>query len=223
MRGFVILFAALWCCICIRLEATPRDTVRKQSKQDSLITIERLVKEPHSPHKATIMAMILPGSAQIYNGQWWKVPILYGGLAADIYGIIWNQKRYRIYRDAYVEWVSYTKALEENPDTPYPNNPAWDKIPKSFDVQTDPYLQKPEGKKWFKNILNNRRDNFKRNRDLCYIVLAAIYAVNIIDATVYAHFYDFEINEDLSLHVQPTSYYSPLSGGTLGLTLTLNF
>ena len=35
--------------------------------------------------------------------------------------------------------------------------------------------------------------------------------------------YDFEIDEDLSLRVQPTSYYSPLSGGTLGLTLTLNF
>ena len=53
--------------------------------------------------------------------------------------------------------------------------------------------------------------------------MAAIYAVNIIDATVYAHFYDFEIDDDLSLHVRPTSSYSPLSGGMVGLTLTLNF
>lgn len=223
MRGIVILVTMLLVCLCVALEAAPRDTIRLQSKKDTLMTIEQLVKKPHSPHKATIMAMVLPGSAQLYNGQWWKVPILYAGIAADIYGITWNQKRYRLYRDAYVEWVKYTDALAENPDTPYPENPAWDKIPKGFDVRTDPYLQKSEGKTWFKNILNNKRDNFKRNRDLCYIVMVAIYAVNIIDATVYAHFYDFEIDEDLSLRVQPTSYYSPLSGGTLGLTLTLNF
>ena len=186
MRGIVILVIALLGS-CWQLNAGPRDAVRKRMDGDTL-TIEQLVKKPHSPHKATIMAMVLPGSAQIYNGQWWKTPILYAGIIADIYGIVWNQKKYRDYRDAYVEWVSYTKALAENPDTPYPENPAWDKIPKSFDVRTDPYLQRSEGKTWFKNILNNKRDNFKRNRDLCYIVMAAIYAVNIIDATVYAHF-----------------------------------
>ena len=185
-----------------------RDTVKIQPVNDTLKLIEQIIKKPHSPHKATLMAMALPGSGQIYNGQWWKVPILYGGIAADLYGIIWNQKRFKEYKDAYVEWVQYTDALAKNPDTPYPQNPAWDKIPKSFDVE---------------NTLNNRKTNFKRNRDLCYIVMAAIYAVNIIDATVYAHFYDFEIDDNLSFHLNPSSSYSPISGGSIGLTLTINF
>ena len=223
MRGIVIFISALLFCISSQAIVPVRDSVVFQTGNDTIRAIEQIVKKPHSPHKATIMAMVLPGSGQIYNGQWWKVPILYGGIAADIYGIAWNQKHYREYRDAYVEWVSYMNALAENPDTPYPENPAWDKIPKSFDVKTDPYFQKSDGRNWFKNTLNNRKNNFKRNRDLCYIIMAAIYAVNIIDATVYAHFYDFEIDDDLSFHIQPTSSYSPLCGGTVGLTLTFNF
>ena len=119
--------------------------------------------------------------------------------------------------------VQYLDAKAKDPDTPYPQNPAWDKIPKAFDVETDPYLQTSQGQTWFKNTLSNRKTSFKRNRDLCYIVMAAIYAINIIDATVYAHFYDFEIDDNLSFNLQPTSSYSPVSGGSIGLTLTFNF
>jgi len=223
MKRIVILISALLYYVSSQAAFPGRDTVIFQTGNDTLRAIEQSIRKPHSPHKATIMAMVLPGSGQIYNGQWWKVPILYGGIAADIYGIVWNQKHFREYRDAYIEWVRYMNALAENPDTPYPENPAWDKIPKSFDVQTDPYFQNDAGKTWFKNILNNRKNNFKRNRDLCYIVMAAIYAINIIDATVYAHFYDFDINDDLSFHIQPTSSYTPLCGGTVGVTLSLNF
>ena len=51
--------------------------------------------------------------------------------------------------------------------------------------------------------LKTKKDNYKRNRDLLYIVSGAIYAIQIIDATVFAHFYDFEINDDLSMNLRP--------------------
>lgn len=223
MRKVLLFISGLLLWVSGYAVTFDRDSVIVLTNSDTLTAIEQIVKKPHSPHRATIMAMILPGSGQVYNGQWWKVPVLYGGIGADMYGIIWNQKRFREYRDAYVDWVQYLDALAKNPDTPYPSNPSWDRIPKSFDVQTDPYLQTEAGKTWFKNTLSNRKTSFKRNRDLCYIIMAAIYAINIIDATVYAHFYDFEIDDDLSFHIQPTSSYSPLSGGMIGLTLTFNF
>ncbi len=167
--------------------------------------------------------MILPGSGQIYNKQWWKVPILYGGVAATLYGIMWNGDRYVEYKAAFLEYSQYLDAKSIDPNTPYPDDPAWDKIPKGFDVETDPYLQTPSGQQWFKSTLNNKKTSFKRDRDLCYIIMGAIYALNIIDACVFAHFYDFEINDDLSMRVQPSSSYSPVNGGTVGVSLTLKF
>ena len=81
----------------------------------------------------------------------------------------------------------------------------------------------PEMRKRLQEQLKTKKDNYKRNRDLLYIVSGAIYVIQIIDATVFAHFYDFEINEDLSLNLRPSTGFTPVSGGTVGLTLTFNF
>src|ERR1700749_5064202 len=35
----------------------------------------------HSPHKAVMHSLMVPGWGQVYNRQYWKVPIIYGGLA----------------------------------------------------------------------------------------------------------------------------------------------
>lgn len=223
MRKLVLILSILLFVIGVQAAGWEKDTVKVATVTDTLISVEQVIRKPHSPHKATIMAMILPGSGQIYNGQWWKVPILYGGIAADIYGIVWNNNRFKEYRDAFMEYSQYLDAKAKDPNTPYPENPAWDKIPKGFDVETSPYMQTAAGQQWFKNTLSNRKTSFKRNRDLCYIVMGAIYAINIIDATVFAHFYDFEIDDNLSLNLRPTTSYSPVGGGTIGLSLTFNF
>lgn len=195
------------------------DTIGPTAANDTLEMIEKILKKPHSPHKATLMAMALPGSGQIYNGQWWKVPVLYGGVAADLYGIIWNNKRFKEYQAAFVSYTSYLGGGNDE----YYKDPVWQDIPTPYPVNEWPQLQTDRGKEWFKTTLQNKKTGFKRNRDLCYIVMGAIYALNIIDACVFAHFYDFEIDDDLSINILPTSSYSPVSGGTLGVSLTFNF
>ena len=67
-------------------------------------------------------------------------------------------------------------------------------------------------------------DVYRRNRDFSYIIAGLIYVFNIIDATVDAHLFDFNVNEDLSMHIRPkTLYSSSTSMPIAGLGLTLNF
>lgn len=67
------------------------------------------------------------------------------------------------------------------------------------------------------------RDSYLRNRDLNVIVLAAIYMLNIVDATVDAHLFDYKISDDLSLNVQPTVKRTYANQSTLGVSLSFSF
>ena len=52
-------------------------------------------------------------------------------------------------------------------------------------------------------ILLQYVDNTKRYSDLLVVVTSVVYILNIVDAVVDAHLYDFDVSDDLSLHVQP--------------------
>ena len=65
-------------------------------------------------------------------------------------------------------------------------------------------------------------DYYERNRDVSYIITAAIYLLNIVDASVDAHLFDFNISEDLSLETSPKIINTPY-GKTPILSLKMNF
>lgn len=221
MRKLLLLLVVLWRFTAVSAVDVFRDTTRVQEQLTDTLDVEaaRANVTPHSPHRATIYAMVLPGLGQVYNRQWWKLPILYGGVGATVYGISWNSRNLKKYKSAYIDYSRYLEDKSKNPELPYPENPSWEKVYLGGNVENFTSQQQMN----FQTQLKNRKTNFKRNRDLLYIVMGGIYAIQIIDACVFAHFYDFEINEDLSLNVQPESFYTPAAGGMVGLTLTLNF
>lgn len=65
-------------------------------------------------------------------------------------------------------------------------------------------------------------DYYERNRDVSYIITAAIYVLNIVDASVDAHLFHYDINEDLSFEWQPTIYVDTYGNKTL-FSLKMNF
>jgi hypothetical protein len=52
------------------------------------------------PKIATYYAAVLPGLGQIYNKNYWKLPILYGGAMTMGYFINWNNHKYHQYLQA---------------------------------------------------------------------------------------------------------------------------
>jgi hypothetical protein len=159
-------------------------------------------------NKATTLATICPGAGQIYNQSYWRVPIVVGGFATTIYCIDWNNRGYQRFKKAY-------------------------RLRADYDAQPDLY---PDGSldefngRYAASFLKNLRNSYRRNRDLCIILTAGLYILQIIDAHVDAHLRDYDISRDLSVSLTPVVGYSynrmsPYTSGgtTLGLNLGLTF
>jgi hypothetical protein len=151
------------------------------------------VVRKHSPQKAIIFSLICPGLGQVYNKKYWKLPIIYGAGGAFAYFIGFNQLKYTKFRDAYING-SLTK---------------------------EPVLI--DGAYYRYDILPRGRDYYRRYRDLSVLGLGAIYFLNIVDAMVDAHFFYFDVSDNLTMRLEPVLIESPGMIATLGFRINLGF
>ena len=78
---------------------------------DGTINYKRGEPSQH-PGRATIYSILLPGLGQIYNKEYWKIPIYWGAMAASAYFYSLNRTNYLRYR-----WI-YNDAGNEGYDGP---------------------------------------------------------------------------------------------------------
>lgn len=145
----------------------------------------------HSPRKATIYSAVLPGLGQVYNKKYWKVPVIYLGFGTIAYFINWNNDNYQLFRRGYFDLI------DDDPETQgYLEIEA---------VRRNNYdLNNPTHFNNLRTALMRQKDYFRRNRDLLFIGMVGFYGLNIIDASVDAHFFDFDISDDLTLKWEPS-------------------
>lgn len=55
------------------------------------------------PGRSTIYSLLFPGLGQAYNGEFWKIPIYWGGIAGSLHFYSINRTNYIRYRDIYRE------------------------------------------------------------------------------------------------------------------------
>jgi hypothetical protein len=128
----------------------------------------------HSPVKATIYSAVLPGAGQVYNHQAWKIGLFYAGLGTLGYFVYSNNV---VYKDYLHNWINLTDSDQATV------------------VDAKYYGYSAEA-------LHNGFSTFRQYRDQCAIGFILVYAANIIDANVFAHLYNFNV-EDISFRPQP--------------------
>ncbi|MFN4993023.1 MAG: DUF5683 domain-containing protein [Bacteroidota bacterium] len=169
---------------------------KAQTDSVTVITRQATIKpKKHSPKTATFLSLALPGAGQIYNRKnwWWKVPVIYGGGVALAYGIGFYNRNYNDFRDA------YKYRIENNVDQN--DDPKFDRY------QTPTLLA--------------IRESYRESRDLFAIYMVALYALQVVDAAVEAHFFDFNVTDDLSLNIQPSLNPGPYGWAGVQFNLKL--
>jgi len=148
----------------------------------------------HSPRKAAILSAVLPGAGQFYNRKYWKIGVVYAGAAALVYSLQFNNRYYHLYKNELI-------LREQNSGIPNP------------DLQ-----------RYTNSNLSELQSYYRRNRDLTVIGFALLYTLNILDATVDAHLFDFNLNESLSVRIRPEFQPIPAMGAhSAGFCLNFHF
>lgn len=283
----------------------PGDTLSKSDSVEKLFSLKEFVGGLAHKNKLKIGTMfagsvVLPGAAQIYNKDYWKLPIIYGGIGALAGTGGYYMHKYNTSVKAYDKFTLDKSAFEtangyEYPftapaiDTKAKNTATWLFIgaglvywgslldgvisyesPKSPDpgraalysillpglgqiyngelfkvpiywgclacstyflvthntnyvrfkrihneaTSTDPNINgnvpiPAETAKWY-------RDVYRRYRDYSIVATAAFYLLQVIDANVFAYMHDFEVDDDISINLEP-SVIAPNSAYALNM------
>lgn len=248
----------------------------------------RIKLDSLSTRQVWLASQLLPGSGQVINKQYWKVPFFYAGMGSMLYFGLQANDNYHKTRNLYdplfygaeeklifeEKWTNYrmqrnifyTNAAlfyvasvadalivnsrgDHSPTTATVlsmlmpglgqvyNQKLW-KVPVVMggiaslwyivDFNQRGYKKFGNAYKKFpndeyngtrsKNELLFLRDGYRRNRDFSIMILAGFYALNIIDANVDAHFFDWDISDNLALKFEPM-----LDGNAFSFNSNLTF
>jgi hypothetical protein len=179
----------------------------KPSKDKNIVALDSLAgtdsaslakakKKRHSPTKAALLSAALPGLGQAYNKKYWKIPIVYAGFGGLGYALYYTTSEFYGYRNAYR-------------------------------LQVDDDITTQGSYRGYENAaeLKIQRDYFKRYLDISAICTAVWYTLNIIDAAVDAHLFEWNMKDDIKMGWQPAlitpGYEHPQAG--LGVKLRVGF
>ncbi len=167
----------------------------------SSISIKAEVQRQEIPNPKAVLrrSLIIPGWGQITNKQVWKVPLVYGLIGGLSYYSVYLTKQYHDYRAAYYN------SFATNTDLKFGSTPNYLEGANTSSLKSN------------RNFLRNRRD-------FIYVTIGLAYALNAIDAYVFAHLRSFDVSDDLSMNATLKPEYLANSGmGTIpSLSLTFS-
>jgi hypothetical protein len=210
--GFVIAIA-----FSARAQAPVNPTMPVKSKADSLQEKRDSIKSKpfipkvstvpkmyhpdslHSPTTAWHRSVFVPGLGQIYNHQYWKVPVIYTGFTLLVL-------MYRFNADSYNEFLALAKYYQKG-TAPNPGD-------KYYDI----YQRLKAGNN--QQAVTDATRSYARYRDLAVIIFVAGWGIQTIDAYVDAKFkHSYSMDSDFSVKLRPTLITPPAYAQSLGSSI----
>ena len=145
-----------------------------------LVTGETITKnepyDPLRPARAAFYAASLPGLGQIYNKDYWKIPIVYGALGTGVFVAADSNREFQRFRTAFKQRLA--GRLDEFSEV----DPVTGQITEVFS----------------EDALIRGQNIFRRRKELAILVTAGLYVLQIIEANVDAHLSQYDVDDDLS-------------------------
>jgi hypothetical protein len=171
-------------------------TIVKTAKGEDTV----VKKKVHSPRKATLRSLMIPGWGQIYNKKYWKVPIVYGAIGFPTYLFFYNRKLYTRTR--------YALSIVVNER--YNNMDSMSRVHSDLLALVNLHAQ---------GSLVTYRNEFRKNMDYSVLFTLLMWGLNIVDATVDGHLKGFDVSDELTLSIKP----SMIGSSSPGISLVVNF
>ncbi len=222
MRSIAIMLLCTLCTFVSRAQSNSPEIIEQNTDtiilNDSTTLLTGKVAEPSksisqelrfnpNPMRAMWLSALCPGLGQIYNRHYWKLPIVIGAFVGLTYGTSWNNRMLNDYSKAY-------RDITDND----PNTRSY------MDFYPPTVKESDLDKTWLTTTLRNRKDYYRRYRDICIIGIAAVYLLNVIDAYVDASMMHFDVSPDLSMRWGPTVIDSQVSRlPSIGLGCSFDF
>jgi len=131
------------------------------------------------PQTAAALSAVVPGAGQLYNREYWKIPLVYGLMGAAGYFLYTQQ----------AQTNHYALALDYRLD----NNP----------LTIDPYAGQ-----YTPTQLLSLKNTARRSRDYAALGVLAAWGFQVLDAHVGGHLYSFDVSRNLELQarVEPANW-----------------
>ncbi|MCZ2355490.1 MAG: DUF5683 domain-containing protein [Bacteroidia bacterium] len=166
---------------------------QKTSDNDSLVAAKTIISINQKARKAAILSLIVPGLGQLYNRDYWKIPVIYAVMGSCAYFALKNNQSYQTFRKAYLYRTDNDSLTIDS----YTN------------ISNETLLA--------------QREFYRRNRDLIIVLGALGYALNSVEAYVARHLKGFSVSEDLALHIQPAIWVGLQNQGGAGISCSITF
>lgn len=153
-----------------------QDTSAMQKGTPMTIPKDTLKRVPFQPDakRSGLYSALIPGLGQLYNRQYWKVPIVYGLMGTTTYFAIKNNREYQRYRKAYISRIAN-------------GNSSNDEFQGVLSTEA----------------IKSYQDEAKQNADMMVVYTVLGYAVQLLEAISGAHLKNFDISRDLALQIGP--------------------